>query len=139
MVDRSVIKAKLSSVEVRLNELEFHRAVSLDRLRNDKTLQAAILHHAQVAVQACCDIASHIIADESWGVPGTSKDLFDLLRQHRVIARALADEMKNLVGFRNLVVHAYDKLDLRKMHAHLPGYRRALARFLKAIAAYAKL
>ena len=139
MVDRAVIKTKLAFADARLQELKFHNRVSLDRFRNDSTVQAAILHHLQVGVQSCMDIASHIVADESWGVPGTSKDLFDFLRQHHAITPALAKEMKDVVGFRNLVVHAYDKLDLRRTHAHLPVYRRALARFLKAVVVYAKL
>ncbi len=139
MVDRIVIRTKLSFADVRLNELRFHSRISLERFRNDATVQAAILHHLQVGVQSCMDIASHIVADESWGIPGTSKDLFEFLRQHRVITSALAKEMKDVVGFRNLVVHAYDKLDLRRVHAHLPAYRRTLARFLKAVVIYAKL
>lgn len=139
MVDWAIIKTKLSFADLRLNELAFHRAVSLDRFRSDPTVQAAILHHLQVAVQACIDIASHMVADEGWGVPGTSNDLFGFLRQHRVITARLSEEMKDLVGFRNLVVHAYDKLDLQKAHAHLSGYRRTIARFLKAVVAYAKL
>ena len=139
MVDRAVIKTKLVFADARLQELKFHSKVSLDRFRNDSTLQAAILHHLQVGVQSCMDIASHIVADESWGVPGTSKDLFEFLRQHRVITATLAAEMKEVVGFRNLVVHAYDKLDLRRAHANLPAYRRAIARFLKAVVVYAKL
>ena len=139
MVDRAVIKTKLAFADARLQELKFHSRVSLDRFRNDCTLQAAILHHLQVGVQSCMDIASHIVADESWGVPGTSKDLFEFLRQHRVITAALSAETKEVVGFRNLVVHAYDKLDLRRAHANLPAYRRAIAHFLKAVVIYAKL
>ena len=139
MVDRAVVRTKLSFADARMNELKLHRTVTLDRFRNDRTIQAAILHHLQVVAQACIDIASHIVADEGWGVPGTSKDLFDFLRQRQVITSSLAGEMKDLVGFRNLVVHAYDKLDLRRAHAQLPAYRRALARFLKSVVVYAKL
>jgi len=139
VVDRAVIRTKLSFADARLNELGSHGKVSLERFQNDPTVQAAILHHLQVAIQSCMDIASHIVADEGLGIPGTSKDLFDFLRRHRVITPAVAGEMKELVGFRNLVVHAYDKLDARRAHAHLPLYRRALARFLRAVVTYAKL
>ena len=66
MVDRAVIKTKLAFADARLNELKFHARVSLDRFRNDTTVQAAILYHLQVAVQSCMDIASHIVADEGW-------------------------------------------------------------------------
>ena len=139
MVDRAVIRTKLSFAEARLNGLRFQRSVSLERFQKDGILQAAILHHFQVAVQACCDIASHIVADEGWGIPGTSKDLFDFLKVRRVITVSLAEEMKDLVGLRNLIVHAYDKLDARKIHSSLSGRRRAIARFLKAVVSYAKL
>ena len=65
--------------------------------------------------------------------------LNDFLKVRRVITVSLAEEMKDLVGLRNLIVHAYDKLNARKIHSSLPGRRRAIARFLKAVVSYAKL
>lgn len=139
MVDRSVIKSKLTTAESRLNELKAFRSVAWHVFKNDTTVQAAILHHLQVAIQACIDTASHIVADQGWGVPGSSKDLFGVLAQRRVISWPLSDRLKDLVAARNLIVHGYDKLDLRKVHRSLPDGRRAIALFLKASATYAKL
>lgn len=94
MVDRSVIKSKLSSAESRLIELKGFRSISEAEFENNRTVQAAILHHLQVAIQACGDVASHIVADEGWGVPGTTAELFDVLAQHRVIPLELAKKRR---------------------------------------------
>ena len=139
MVDKPVIRSKLTTAESQLKELKSFAAIARPQFERNKTIQAAILHHAQIAIQACCDIASHIVADKGWGIPGTTGELFDILAHHRVITRPLAKKLREQVGFRNLVVHGYDKLDLGRVHHSLPSRRTVVAGFLKAVAKYTKV
>lgn len=139
MVDRSVVRAKVGAIQVRLHELKIRRAVTGAHLARDKAVQAIILHNYQVAIQACCDLASHIVADQELGIPGTSADLFEILGQAKIIPASLADRFKKHVGLRNLIVHAYDKLNYRTIAESLPQRIQDISRFLKAVVSYAKL
>lgn len=139
MVDRSVIRAKVGAIQVRLRELKIRRGVTETQLARDRAMQAIILHNYQVAVQACCDLASHIIADQELGIPGTSADLFEILGQAKIIPISLAERFKKHVGLRNLIVHAYDKLNYRAITESLPQRIQDVSRFLRAVVSYAKL
>lgn len=52
------------------------------------------------------------MTDERLGEPATNRELFDLLARHSWITPALADTLRRMVGFRNVLVHGYDDVDL---------------------------
>ena len=63
MVDRAVIQAKVAVIQTRLKELKtrLQHGITAKQLAEDSTVQAVILHHYQVIIQACGDIGSHIV------------------------------------------------------------------------------
>lgn len=68
-----------------------------------------------LAVQAACDLATHIIADEGWTAAPTTAESFHRLAEHHVISTATA--MRRAVGFRNVVAHGYAGIDVGATHA----------------------
>ena len=52
------------------------------------------------------------MSDERLGEPRTSRELFDLLERAGWIHAPLAGILRNMVGFRNVLVHGYDDVDL---------------------------
>lgn len=63
-------------------------------------------------VQSSIDIAARIISVEGLRKPETYRDVFDVLKESGTISPELADEMKKLVGLRNILAHVYWKLDI---------------------------
>jgi uncharacterized protein YutE (UPF0331/DUF86 family) len=76
------------------------------------TKQDSIILNLQRACEASIDLAMHLVAVEGWGLPQHSKDAFNLLQEQQVISRELAQKMKNMVGFRNIAVHDYQRINL---------------------------
>jgi len=72
---------------------------------------AALLNVLRACEQAI-DLANHIIKTQKMGVPTSSAESFDLLRQKHVIDTALSEKLKKMVGFRNTVTHQYQRIDL---------------------------
>jgi uncharacterized protein YutE (UPF0331/DUF86 family) len=60
-----------------------------------------------VSIEACIDIANHIIAKEHLGVPKTYSDCFKILQERKIISSQLAHKLINMAKFRNLLVHFY--------------------------------
>lgn len=58
-------------------------------------------------------MASHIVSDERFGEPRTNRELFDLLERGGWVAPALTATMRQMVGFRNILVHGYEVVDVR--------------------------
>lgn len=98
----SVIKRCIDRIkeEYRLNP-------SLDNLTHVDALTLNI----ERACQATIDLAMHIVAKEKFGIPQSSADAFVLLEQNKRIDTKLSKEMVQMVGFRNIIIHEYQKLD----------------------------
>ena len=52
------------------------------------------------------------MSDERLGEPSTNRELFDRLEQAGWIGPALAGVLRDMAGFRNILVHGYDTVDL---------------------------
>lgn len=76
------------------------------------TRQDAAILNIQRACEAALDMGHHIIRRESLGLPQSSRDVFALLATAHWLEPALAESMKHMVGFRNIVVREYQTLQL---------------------------
>jgi uncharacterized protein YutE (UPF0331/DUF86 family) len=111
MTDPDLLAKRLALIETAVQELR-----TLGRpaaLRQDVREQRFIEHTLQMAIQAALDVASHIVSDQRLGEPRTSRELFDLLERGGWLAPELATTMRRMTGFRNILVHGYDTVDLR--------------------------
>ena len=78
----------------------------------DYTKQDSIILNIQRLCEAGIDLAMHIIAELELGIPQTSREAFTILYDEEIIDDKLADRLKGMVGFRNIAVHDYQKLNL---------------------------
>lgn len=82
-------------------------------LTDNLTRQDSIILNLQRACEAAIDLAMHLVRERRLGIPQESRDAFDLLLQAGLIEAGPAGRLKRMVGFRNVAVHDYRKLDLQ--------------------------
>ncbi|WP_197910407.1 type VII toxin-antitoxin system HepT family RNase toxin [Desulfosarcina ovata] len=56
--------------------------------------------------------ACHLVRVRKLGVPQESRDAFDMLGEADLLKPVLRDRLKSMVGFRNVAVHGYRKLNI---------------------------
>ena len=78
----------------------------------DFTRQDAAILNIQRACEAALDMGQHLIRREKMGVPQSARDVFALLARAGWVDAALADDLKRMVGFRNIAVHDDQALQL---------------------------
>lgn len=83
-----------------------------EELETNYTRQDSIILNLQRACEAAIDAAMHLVRVKKLGIPQESRDAFQLLADAGVISGALCDRLKTMVGFRNVAVHDYRKLNL---------------------------
>ncbi|MDD5205975.1 MAG: DUF86 domain-containing protein [Desulfobacterales bacterium] len=66
----------------------------------------------QRACELSIDIANHLIKLKKLGLPQDSRESFALLQHGELIDAHMAASLQGMVGFRNILVHEYRKLDL---------------------------
>ena len=139
MVRREVITAKIAHAEENLSRLKIKKDMSLSEFLKNFDYQDSVLHNFQVTIQACIDIASHIVSDQGWEIPPFLPGFFDILAEHQVIEDNLAETMRQMVGFRNILVHEYETVDLKKVHHYLQNNLGDFEQYFQAIIMYLKL
>ena len=102
-------------------------------LTGDTLRQESILLNLQRACEASIDLAMHLVRRHRLGVPQDSRDAFVLLEQAGLLEAGLADRMKRMVGFRNVVVHAYHDVDLEIVAAILRDHLTDFTSFTQAL------
>lgn len=112
MANSDVLLNKVATIErclMRINdEYRGHEA----ELEINYTRQDSIILNLQRACEASIDIAMHLVRVRRLGIPQESRDAFDLLSDNGIISVHLSDRLKSMVGFRNVAVHDYRKLNL---------------------------
>jgi uncharacterized protein YutE (UPF0331/DUF86 family) len=111
MVD-DVVLNKAAVIERCVGRVREEYAGDPRRLRDDITRQDSIILNLQRACEAAIDLAMHVVRVRRLGVPQETRESFEMLRDARLLDDTLADRMKRMVGFRNVAVHDYRKLDL---------------------------
>lgn len=112
----NVITAKAEIIERCIKRARDELAASPD-FTADYTRQDAAILNVGRACEAAIDITNRIVRMRGLGAPASTRDGFDRLVAAKVIDQDLADRLMRMVGFRNLAVHQYQKLDLKIVRA----------------------
>jgi uncharacterized protein YutE (UPF0331/DUF86 family) len=93
----------------------------------------AVILHLWQAVQIVIDLAVAACLHLKLGTPATYADAFRRLAAAGHLDAALAERLARAAGFRNVVAHAYEALDMARVHRAARDGPSDLRRFLAAL------
>jgi uncharacterized protein YutE (UPF0331/DUF86 family) len=108
---------KATSIERCLQRILEEYAGDDKNLFTNQTKQDAIVLNLQRACETAIDLAMYVVNQRRLGVPQESRDAFTLLQTAGILLPDLATRMQKMVGFRNIAVHEYTRLNLDVVHA----------------------
>ncbi len=136
MVDQDLLLEKINQIQNCLKRIHDSTGLQKSNLDNFDTQDIFVLN-LQRAVQSTIDLAAHIVADENLGLPENLRDHFQLLANAKIISLPLAENLKKMVGFRNIAVHDYSAInpDILKaiLQNHLVDFEEFNTQILKAL------
>ena len=104
-----VILAKRSTIERCMQRIAEDYG---DDFETNLTRQDAVLLNLERACQAAIDLGAWVVAKHRLGNPTSSREIFLLLHQADWIDDELTVSLVGMVGFRNIAVHDYARLNL---------------------------
>lgn len=81
-------------------------------IRTDYTRQDSVILNLQRCCEAAIDMGNRLIRLRDFGIPQSSRDVFKMLQQEKIIGEDTADSLMAMVGLRNIAVHDYQSLNL---------------------------
>ena len=89
----------------------------------------------QRSVEACLDLANHLISVNSWGLPGSAVEAIQLLAENKILPEAGIQVYRGMIGFRNIAVHNYRKIDQEIVGGIVNDHLQDLERFATLVLA----
>lgn len=133
-MDIDVVLAKLESLQRCISRIEEKTPPKVEILKSDYDIQDIISLNLERAVQISVDIAAHILSATEISTPATMSEVFLALSEVDVITVELAERLRKAVGFRNISVHEYEKVDWEIVFSictrHMSDFRAYAARIL---------
>ncbi|MFM1882043.1 MAG: hypothetical protein RJA05_452 [Planctomycetota bacterium] len=122
---KAKLQAKFATIERCLTRIEEERVAS-GRSASQASSDSIVLNVIR-ACEAAIDVANIMVAARRLGTADDAREAFQLLHQAGLIDASLCDRMKRMVGFRNVAVHEYTRLEdgilLAVVERHLNDFR----------------
>jgi uncharacterized protein YutE (UPF0331/DUF86 family) len=115
-MDRLILAEMLESLRRCVARVEGRRTQTAEALAADADAQDIVALNLTRAVQLCVDAAAHVLAESERPPPATMGEAFTLLAAEGVITTELAARMRSAVGFRNIAVDTYHRIDWHIVH-----------------------
>lgn len=107
--------------------------LSLTEYRDDDDIQTIVERKLQLTIQTCIDIANYIISRQNLHIPDNEENIFLVLSREGIIGDDLAERMKGMVNFRNILIHEYLEIDNEIVHTQLTENLRDFDEFAGSI------
>ncbi|WP_028491184.1 DUF86 domain-containing protein [Thioalkalivibrio sp. ALE19] len=126
-MDQRVIEQKIETLRYCVERVARRCPGNPDELASDPDAQDIIALNLARAVQQCVDVGAHLLISSAYPPPDTMGETFERLAEAGVIDAALAERLRKAVGFRNIAVHNYERINWDIVHAvcsrHLDDFR----------------
>jgi uncharacterized protein YutE (UPF0331/DUF86 family) len=107
-----VLLNKAAAIERAVGRARQEYAGDDANLFQNQTRQDAIILNLQRACESSIDAAMHMVRVHRLGIPQETREAFDLLERAGHLDPSLATRLRKMVGFRNVAVHDYQRLNL---------------------------
>ena len=136
MVRPEKVENILENLRGYVGKLNHLAALKREEFLSDFTKVESAKHLFQASVESCIDVANHIIASERFPAPKSYAEAFEILSGQGIIAREFLPALRQMVQFRNRLVHLYWEVDAEVIYDILQKNLSDFGMFAKQIVTY---
>ena len=132
-LDRDILAERAMAVRRHLARVGERLPAEVSGLRPATDASDAVILHLWQAVQVVIDLAVAACLQWDLGTPTSYAEAFRRLAAAGIIDEVLAARLARAAGFRNVIAHAYDQLDMTRVFRAASEGPRDLEAFLSAL------
>ncbi|HYC55696.1 MAG TPA: HepT-like ribonuclease domain-containing protein [Candidatus Binatia bacterium] len=132
-LDKDVLAERIAAVERHLQRVAQKLPAHASLLSVGSDASDSVILHLWQAVQIVIDLGTALCVQRNLGVPTTYRDAFERLRAAGIIDDGLALRLAGAAGFRNVVAHAYETIDMARVYEAASNGPADLREFLRIV------
>lgn len=115
-----MITDKLKRLEENLVTLSTIKdGYTLDDIISDKVDEWGLRYGLFESIQIIIDLSCGIVSEKNLGIPKNYSDCISLLINNNYLEKELGKRILSMIGLRNLLVHEYGIIDVKKLYEYL--------------------
>lgn len=130
-IDKKAINKKLNKLTESLEYLEKYRKETKEDFLVDFTVNAAAMHYMVLGIEIITDIGNHILNENYQVSSDEYSEVIEKLGEYEIVPEKFAKENADMAKFRNLIIHAYDKIDMGQVYQNLQKTPDIFRKFAK--------
>lgn len=131
-LNKKSVKKKLELLDEVVEKLEEIKPIGKDKFVSDFYIHDTAIRNLVLGIEIIVDVGNHILSETFHSSAKTYKDVIIDLGKGEVIPKDFAGENAEMTDFRNLIIHAYGNLDIKKVYQNLqiaPDVFRQFAKY----------
>jgi uncharacterized protein YutE (UPF0331/DUF86 family) len=135
-LDPSIVQARLSVMRRLLDDLAGVGAAGQPPLAENRMLRYGIERILTQLVELAAAINEHVVGARLQRVATSYRESFELAEECGLIDKQLRDDLLPSVGMRNVLMHEYLEIDLRKVAVAVPLALSCYRRYVQQAAEF---
>jgi len=131
--NKEKIGGLVSQINIAIDRLQTLGKLSKKEFLSDVDKIASAKYHFIIAIEAVVDICNYIILKNGLRLPNDYADTFNVLGEKDLIDKDLMIGLKNMVRFRNRLVHIYWNVDDETVYETVQSNLGDFAAFLRCL------
>lgn len=136
MIDLEKIKKRTSDILANLEKIRRYAALPDAEFWADERNILSIKHLLLESIEACGNICVHISAKKIFKPASSFSECFEILASAGVVDSGLAERLRAMARFRNILVHRYWDATDEKILSYARMNLDDFERFIGAVVAY---
>ncbi|MFA4934782.1 MAG: DUF86 domain-containing protein [Candidatus Methanoperedens sp.] len=133
--DRVRILSKLDEMKKYVDELH-SMLPEQEEYQQDLIKRRACEKTVEVAIESLIDVSAMIVSAQQFGLPENEENILDMLIEKKVLSIKLGEKLKDMKGFRNILIHRYGHVDDEIVYHNLSSYMDDFYEFENAVELY---
>ncbi len=113
MIDRQLLLEKLARLSQYVGYLRDMHGLDYKLLETDFRSRGAVERYMHLSIETVIDIGNEIISSLQLEKPERYRDIPRILVAEKIITARLGKSVDDMIGFRNILVHDYARINLR--------------------------
>lgn len=130
-IDEESIKRKLKKLEEVVAKLEECKRASKEDFMTDFRISDSAMHNLVTGIEIIVDIGNHILTEVFQVAADEYAKIIEKLGETKIVPKDFAEANIEMARFRNLIIHAYEKIDLNLVYQNLQKAPDIFRKFAK--------
>ena len=128
-IDRVSTQNKLARLNEIIRLLQELGAHPKENFMIDKTLQSATMYDLVIGIEIISDVGNHFLAELGDANSKSYREIILRLGARKIIPETFANANQEMAGFRNKLIHDYDRVSEEKVYGYLQEAPKIFAQF----------